>query len=98
MPKHTVHGLPHKQLQFAIPVMDIGPKRLEWQKWYVNLVGYRLNQLQASENPTVIEDVPLAYQPQPIPVGQLTAPVAASRISCFGAGTLVRTLTGLGNV
>ncbi len=75
--------------------LDIGPKRAEWQKWYVNLIGYQLNQLQASENPTVIENVPLAYQPQPIPIGQLTAPVAASRVSCFGAGTLVRTLTGL---
>jgi tetratricopeptide (TPR) repeat protein len=75
--------------------LDIGPKPVEWQKWYVNLIGYQLNQLQKSENPTVIEDVPLAYQPQPIPIGQMTAPVAASRISCFGAGTLVRTLTGL---
>ncbi len=75
--------------------LEIGPKPLEWQKWYVNLIGYQLNQLQASQNPTVIEEVPLAYQPQPIPIGQFAGPIAASRISCFGAGTLVRTLTGL---
>ncbi len=75
--------------------LDIGPKPLEWQKWYVNLVGYQLNQLQASENPTVIENVPLTVQPQPIPIGQFSGPIAATRVSCFGAGTLVRTLTGL---
>jgi hypothetical protein len=75
--------------------LDIGPKPLEWQKWYVNLVGYQLNQLQSTENPTVIEQVPLADQPQPIPIGQLVTPLAVYRRSCFGAGTLVRTLTGL---
>ncbi len=75
--------------------LDIGPKPAEWQKWYVNLIGYQLNQLQASERPTMVEDVPLAYQPQPIPIGQFAGPIAAQRMSCFGPGTLVRTLTGL---
>src|SRR5262249_17733801 len=75
--------------------LDVGPKPLDWQKWYVNLVGYQLNQLQSSERPTTIEDVPLAFQPQPIPIGQLTIPISVTRVSCFGAGTLVRTLTGL---
>jgi hypothetical protein len=74
--------------------LDLGPKPAEWQKWYVNLIGYQL-QLQASEKPTMVEDVPLAYQPQPVPIGQFTAPIAVQRISCFGPGTLVRTLTGL---
>ncbi len=75
--------------------LNIGPKPAEWQKWYVNLIGYQLNQLQSSDKPTVVEDVPLAYQPQPIPIGQFSGPIATMRISCFGAGTLVRTLTGL---
>jgi hypothetical protein len=74
--------------------LDLGPKPLDWQKWYVNLVGYQLNQLQASPKSTVIEDVPLAYQPQSIPIGSFIGPIATSRISCFGAGTLVRTLGG----
>ncbi len=80
--------------------LDIGPKPAQWQNWYINLIGYRFNQVQSSENPTVVQNVPLSYQPQPIPIGQfqeLTAPsrIAGSQVSCFGAGTLVRTLTSL---
>ncbi len=59
--------------------LDIGPKPLEWQKWYVNLVGYQLNQVQATNNSTVVEDVPLAYQPQPIAIGQFMAPISVQR-------------------
>ena len=76
--------------------LDLGPKPLEWRKWYVDLVGYRLNLAQTYENPTVVEQVPLAYQPRPVPIGQLFSPAIGVRVmSCFGAGTLVRTLTGL---
>ena len=79
----------------AVSGEDIGAKPAEWQRWYVNLIGYQLNQLQSSDRPTVVEDVPLAYQPQPIPIGQFSGPIATMRISYFGAGTLVRTLNGL---
>jgi len=75
--------------------LTLGPSPLAWQKWFVDLLGYRLNQLQASSNPTIIEDVPLAYQPQPVPINSFIAPIGVSRMSCFGAGTLVRTLSGL---
>jgi hypothetical protein len=76
--------------------LDLGPKPLEWRKWYVNQVGYRLNLTQTSENPTVVENVLLAYQPQPVPIGQIYSPAIGIRVmSCFGAGTPVRTLTGL---
>ncbi len=75
--------------------LDIGPKPAEWQKWYVNLIGYQLKLMQSSDKTTVVEDVPLAYQPQPIPIGQFAVPIATMRVSCFGAGTLVRTLAGL---
>ncbi|MGP0070097.1 MAG: polymorphic toxin-type HINT domain-containing protein [Isosphaeraceae bacterium] len=75
--------------------LAIGPKPAEWQKWYVNLIGYQFNQMQSPDKPMVVEDVPLAYQPQPIPLGQFMGPIATQRVSCFGAGTLVRTLTGL---
>jgi Pretoxin HINT domain len=71
---------------------DIGPDPTAWLKWFINLVGY--NQLQASERPTVTEEVTLEYQPQPIPLGSFIRPISASRISCFGAGTMVRTLSG----
>ena len=79
----------------AISGLDIGPKPLEWQTWYVNLIGYQLNQLQSSDKFTVIEEVPLAYQPQPVPISSFLNPTSVQRLSCFGAGTLVRTLTGL---
>jgi hypothetical protein len=76
--------------------LDLGAKPLEWRKWYVNLVGYQLNLAQSSENPTVVENVPLAYQPQAVPIGQIWSPAIGIRImSCFGPGTPVRTLTGL---
>ena len=53
------------------------------------------NSLQASEPPTVTEDVPLAYQPPADSLGDFSAAsLACSASSCFGAGTMVRTLTG----
>jgi len=85
----------------VLPVLDevsglaLGPNPLAWQKWFVDLLGFRLNQLQASNNPTIIENVPLAYQPQPVPISSFIGPIAVTRVSCFGAGTLVRTLGGL---
>jgi tetratricopeptide (TPR) repeat protein len=71
---------------------DTGPDPIAWLKWFNNLVGF--NQLQASERPTVTEEVPLEYQPQPIPLGSFSGPISVSRCSCFGAGTMVRTLSG----
>jgi Pretoxin HINT domain len=71
---------------------DFGADPLAWQKWLNNLVGF--NSLQASEPPTVTEQVPLAYQPQAIPLGTFSVAVNVMRISCFGAGTMVRTLSG----
>jgi tetratricopeptide (TPR) repeat protein len=71
---------------------DFGADPLAWQKWLNNLVGF--TSLQASEPPTITEQVPLAYQPQAIPLGTFSVSISSRRISCFGAGTLVRTLTG----
>ena len=82
----------------VIPVLEdisgqkIGADIGAWQTWFNNLVGF--NSLQASEPPTVTEEVPLAYQPQPIPLGSFVAPIQVMRISCFGPGTIVRTLAG----
>ncbi len=72
-----------------------GPSPPGGGQWYNNLIGYQLNQLQSSDKPLTVENVPLAYQPQPIAIGQFTGPIAMERHSCFAAGTLVRTLTGL---
>jgi hypothetical protein len=83
----------------VLPVLNqisgqsLGPDPVTWQTWLNNLVGY--SSQQASEPPTVVENVPLAYQPAPIPVGAFSLPISVTRQSCFGAGTMVRTLSGL---
>jgi hypothetical protein len=74
---------------------NTGPDPSAWQEWFIDLVGYQVNQLQRSENPTVIENVPLAYQPPPIPISSFAVPIAIRRMSCFGAGTMIRTLSGM---
>jgi hypothetical protein len=78
---------------------DLGDKREPWAAWLVDLQGYAYSpqKTSASPPPTVIQQVPLAYQPQAVPMlstsvtGQL---VSVVRHSCFGAGTPVRTLAG----
>ncbi len=72
--------------------LDLGTNQGDWQKWYTDLVGYQALSASTTEPPTVIEQVPLDYQPQPVPIGQFIGPIAVQRMSCFGAGTLVRTL------
>ena len=82
----------------VVPILEnvsgqnLGPDSVAWQGWLNNLVGF--NSLQASEPPTITEDVPLAYQPQPIPLGTFSVVTGIQRMSCFGAGTMVRTLAG----
>ena len=70
--------------------------RKAWSDWYVDLVGYR----SSGDRPrtTVVEQVPLDYQPQYRPLAVAVADDPAilgyDRISCFVAGTPVRTLQG----
>jgi tetratricopeptide (TPR) repeat protein len=73
--------------------VDIGPDPSAWEKWLNNLVGF--NTLLASEPPTVTENVPLNVQPDPIPLVPLTIASPGLRVSCFGAGTKVRSLSGI---
>jgi hypothetical protein len=53
---------------------------------------------QEQPKPTITEEVPLVYEPQPVPVeverGDLLYANSYITVSCFGAGTLVRTLSG----
>ena len=70
--------------------------RKGWSDWYVDLVGYRST--SDRPRPTFVEQVPLDYQPQYRPVALAVADDPAilgyDRISCFAAGTPVRTLQG----
>ena len=71
----------------------------DWRSWWIDQLGFR-NDLaqQAAYVPTVVENVPLAYVPEAAPTiaGIVSPPrlVDFRAISCFGAGTLVRTLDG----
>ena len=57
-------------------------------------LGYRYNVTTEDARPTVVEAVTPVYVPQVTPVATSTQVIGLSRISCFGAGTAVRTLTG----
>jgi hypothetical protein len=72
---------------------DTGADRESWVRWWTDQIGYTILAQKASEKSTVIEEVPLDYQPQTLPVVQ--ADVRYQRISCFGAGTPVHTLSGI---
>lgn len=76
---------------------DLGDDRSAWTKWLVDLFGLAYTPMQTSDDqPTVIEQVPLAYQPAPITpviVNQVES-VSLVHHSCFAAGTRVRTLDG----
>jgi hypothetical protein len=66
---------------------DLGEDNESWRKWWVDLQGYAYQSPpQPTENPTYTEFAVVRYTPEYI----------APRIypSCFGAGTLVRTLSG----
>jgi hypothetical protein len=63
-----------------------------WKAWFVDQVGYTLVQAQASNKDTVVETVQVFTPISPVSV--VDVPFAHTRISCFGAGTLVRTMNG----
>jgi hypothetical protein len=74
---------------------DAGADKDSWDRWMTDLAGYAFAASSSSEPPTVVEEVPIAFQPQPTPfiVNQPTNIVTLQH-SCFGAGTPVCTLAG----
>jgi hypothetical protein len=92
------------QVLSSISGKDLGKGREPWKAWFVNLKGYSYTATPEQPRPTLVQNVPLAYQPQPIPTVSTSASIGKpttsltmtpqSRISCFGAGTPVRTLDG----
>jgi hypothetical protein len=79
---------------------DLGGDRTAWDKWLTDLFGYAYaaSSTSSAETPTVVEQVPLAYQPQPVPLivtDQVTQVTVQRSHSCFAGGTMVRTFDGL---
>ena len=66
--------------------------RKAWEKWFVNQVGYAFMTPEA-EKPTVVENVPSNYQPTAVPTPAFEV-LQMRRMSCFGKGTPVRTISG----
>jgi hypothetical protein len=78
---------------------DLGEDRKAWAAWATDVQGYAFTPSKTpEETPTFVEQVPIAYQPQAavsIGVGPIAISINIRRSqSCFGAGTLVRTLNG----
>ncbi|MHC5538205.1 polymorphic toxin-type HINT domain-containing protein [Singulisphaera rosea] len=79
---------------------DLGRDRESWQKWANDLRGYAfVSQSATQEKETFVEEVPIEYQPQAMPVtvstGAPTGVVYHPPHSCFAKGTQVRALDGL---
>ena len=67
-----------------------------WKSWWINQLGYASRSSTEAPVPTFVENVPIAYQPAPITPQYYNYQVTSgfTRMSCFGAGTLVQTQTG----
>ena len=80
----------------ALTGEDLGENQEAWGKWWTNDQGYAIT---SNTQPTItfVEEVPLAYTPQPVAPQVIDSPVGAVQRthSCFAAGTPVQTLTGL---
>jgi hypothetical protein len=90
------------QVLTAVTGRASGGPQEDWKAWWTDYLGYSYTRPPEAPRPTVVEEVPLVYTPQPVPVlPQISATgpsvtTVAARIgsSCFQAGTPVRTLAG----
>ncbi len=87
---------PILRLLWAVVASEHQRTRTDWAKWWSEERGFLYASTPASVKPTVVEEVPLAYQPQPVGqyyfdpvIGYFPLPG-----SCFGAGTPVCTMIG----
>ena len=71
---------------------DLPEVRKSWRDWWVDQLGYRSQQQQSQSRPTYFENFVPGYVPQIGGIG--TQVTSFTRLSCFGAGTLVKTLDG----
>ena len=74
---------------------SLGDDDSAWTRWWTDQQGYAVAQASTNPTPTFVENVPIGFAPQatPIVTGQIVG-TAILRHSCFGAGTLVRTIEG----
>jgi len=96
-----VHEANDRVLSVLSPLtgQSLGENQEAWAKWWTEEKGYAF---ESREQPTttVVENVPLAYMPQPIAPQVIDGSVVnVTQVqvhnACFAAGTPVQTLTGL---
>ena len=73
---------------------NLPAERKPWERWYVNLLGYAFVDGESEQKPTLVEVIPSGYQPEIAPSNIISQGFYVSGLSCFGAGTLVQTMTG----
>jgi hypothetical protein len=85
----------------ALTGQELGEDQQAWASWWTDQQGYVFSPGAEPPKPTLVENVPLAYQPQAVPLGfsatqsgPPTTSLAQTGHSCFRAGTSVRTLAG----
>ena len=74
---------------------DRGSDRAKWMDWVIDLHGYGQPLRGQTAPPSqVVVDVPIAYEPQTLPVPSAVQVGFRVGPSCFAGGTKVRTLNG----
>ena len=63
--------------------IDQGPEKLAWDKWLVDLSGYAFAASSRLEPPTVVEEVPISYQPQATPLDRQSTGRGRDRATTF---------------
>jgi len=74
---------------------SLGEDGTKWNRWWTDQQGYAILDSSTPQTPTFVENVPIGFTPVATPVvtNQVVG-FAEVRHSCFGAGTLVRTIDG----
>lgn len=74
---------------------DMGPDSQAWSAWLTDQLGYvQMPRRFSQDRPVLVENVPIGYVPPPISPTIVDTLISYRRMSCFGGGTLVRTLEG----
>ncbi len=75
--------------------VSIGTDREAWKKWWIGQVGYAFMTPISPPKETVSETVSVDFTPQSPPLSVTSNSFTYIQISCFAAGTLVNTISGM---
>jgi hypothetical protein len=80
----------------AVSGEDRGTDRDRWMNWVLDLQGFAQQPAKVQSGPpaTIVEEVPIAFQPQAVAIPTTSVAGFVRGSSCFAGGTPVRTLRG----